>query len=123
MSQLNKLYDILNNTKLEFTNDGRVLSMQVKHQTERNFNFVIGMPPGISVFYNVRIASVSLPEIDSKSTSELSIYLRGDHSSKDHHTAKTDYYIDDVIKVLHWLDDCRKNKKRINILEYDERVR
>jgi len=119
MSQLNKLYDILDNTKLEFTNDGRTLSMQVKHQTERNFNFLIEMPPGISVFYKVRIASVSLPEIDSKSTDELSIYLRGDHSSRDNHASCTDCYVDNVIKVLHWLNDCRKNRKKIRIIEHE----
>ena len=119
MSQLSKLYDILDDIKLEFKNDGRNLSMQVKHQTQRNFNFVIAMPPGISVFYNVRIASVSLPEIDSKSSSELSIYVRGDHSSKDNHTATTDYYVDDVIKVLHWLNDCRKKRKSIAIIEHE----
>ena len=119
MSQLNKLYDILDNTKLEFTNDGRTLSMQVKHQTERNFNFLIAMPSGISVFYNVRIASVSLPEINSRGTDELSIYLRGDHSSKDNHNATTTYYVDDVINVLHWLNDCRKTRKKITILEHE----
>ena len=123
MSQQNKLYDILDNIKLEFTNDGRVLSMQVKHQTQRNFNFLIAIPPGISVFYHVRIASVSVPEINSRSTDELCIYLRGDHASRDEDPARTDCYVDDVIKVLHWLNDCRRNKKRINILEYDERVR
>lgn len=119
MSQLSKLYDILDDIKLEFKNDGRNLSMQVKHQTHRNFNFLIEMPPGISVFYHVRIGSVSLPEISSHDTNTLSIYLRGDHSSKDDIVVRTDYYIDDVIKVLHWLNDCRKNRKRIRIVEHE----
>lgn len=119
MSQLNKLYDILDDIKLEFTNDGSNLSMQVKHQTHRNFNFLIEIPPGISVFYHVNIGSVSLPEINSSNTDTLSIYLRGDHASKDDIVVRTDYYIDDVIKVLHWLNDCRKTRKRITILAHE----